>query len=99
HDFHANISPEIVEYSTALLNYKTVPHVDQRERGMKAAEILRRILNEKARPTQAIVKPPMLLNIRFHNTNVPPLAPLVQARGRLAREPKSMAASCSGGYQ
>src|SRR5262249_26141108 len=32
HDFHANISPEIVEYSTALLNYKTVPHVDQRER-------------------------------------------------------------------
>ncbi len=99
HDFHANISPEIVEHSTALLNYKTVPHVDQRERGVKAAEILNRILNGKARPTQAIVKPPMLLNIRFHNTNVPPLQPLVEETRRLEQNPKILAASFSGGYQ
>ncbi len=99
HDFHANVSPEIVEYSTALLTYKTTPHVDQFDRGMKAAEILRRILAEKARPVQALVKPPMLYNIRFHNTSVLPLAPIVEETRRLERNPKILAATVSGGYQ
>ena len=99
HDFHANIAPEIVEHSTALLTYQTCPHVDQRERGVKAAEVLHRILQSKARPTQALAKPAMLLNIRFHNTNLPPLLPIVEETRRLERDPKVLAVSFSGGYQ
>ncbi len=99
HDFHANVSPEIVKYSTALLTYQTCPHIDQRQRGLKAAEVMNRILNGKARPTQALAKPEMLLNIRFHYTSVPPLAPIVEETRRLERNPKVLAASFSGGYQ
>ncbi len=99
HDFHANISPEIVERSTALLTYKTNPHVDQRERGRKAAEIVAGIVRGKIRPVQAVAKPPMLYNIRFQNTNVEPLAPIVEESRRLERDPKILAASVTGGYQ
>ncbi len=99
HDFHANVSDEIVKHSTALLTYQTCPHVDQRQRGMKAAEVMKRILTDQARPTQALVKPSMLLNIRFHNTNLPPLAPIVEETRKLERNPKVLAASFSGGYQ
>ncbi|MBI3667872.1 MAG: M81 family metallopeptidase [Acidobacteria bacterium] len=99
HDFHANISPEIVRHSTALLTYKTCPHVDQRERGVKAAEILDRILNRQARPTQALAKPPMVYNIRYHNTSLEPLAPIVEESRRLEQNPKILAASVSAGYQ
>lgn len=99
HDFHANISPEIVQYSTALLTYKEVPHIDQRERGVKAAWIMGRILNDKARPAQAIVKPGMLYNIRYHNTNREPLLPIVTETKNLEKMPGIMAASVSAGYQ
>jgi len=99
HDFHANIAPEIVEHSTALLTYQTCPHVDQRARGLKAAELMDRILNGKARPTQALAKPAMVYNIRFQNTNLEPLAPITEASRQLEGNPKVLAASVSGGYQ
>lgn len=99
HDFHANISPEIVERTTVLLSYKTNPHVDQKERGRKAAEIMAGILAGRYRPTQALAKPGMLYNIRFQNTNVEPLRPIVEETRRLEREPGILAVSVTGGYQ
>ncbi len=99
HDFHANISPEIVELSTALLTYKTNPHVDQQERGVRAAEIMAGIVSGRIRPAQAIAKPGMLYNIRFQNTNVEPLKPIVEESRRLEQEPDVLAVSVSGGYQ
>ncbi|MBI1896916.1 MAG: M81 family metallopeptidase [Acidobacteria bacterium] len=99
HDFHANIPPEVVERSTALITYKENPHVDQRERGLKAAELLARTVAGKVRPVQRLVKPPMLYNIRFQYTSVPPLRPIVDATRELEKNPKILAASVSGGYQ
>ena len=99
HDFHANISPEIVASSTVLLGYKTNPHVDQRERGLKAAEIIARIAKGEIKPVQAIAKPPMLYNILFQNTNVDPLRPIVEETRRLEKDPRILAATVAGGYQ
>lgn len=99
HDFHANISEDIVREATALITYKTNPHIDQRERGVKAAEVLSRILRGEARPVQTIVKPPMIYNIRFQHTSVEPLKPIVEESRRLEGEPGILAASVAGGYQ
>jgi len=99
HDFHANISPEIVAGTTVLLNYKTCPHIDQKDRGRKAAEIMARITKEGVKATQVLVKPGMLYNIRFQNTNVAPLEPIVQATRELEKDKRFLAASFSGGYQ
>jgi microcystin degradation protein MlrC len=99
HDYHANISPEIVERSTVLLTYKTNPHVDQKERGNKAAEIMAGIASGRVKPAQALVKPGMLYNIRFQNTNLEPLLPIVEETRRLEKEPGVLAVSVSGGYQ
>jgi microcystin degradation protein MlrC len=99
HDFHANVAVEMIEYTDVLLGYKTNPHVDQRERGVKAAQILHRMLAGGARPTQAIAKPPMLYNIRFQNTNAEPLRPIVEETRLLETDPRILAASVLGGYQ
>ena len=99
HDFHANISPEIVEFSTALLTYKTNPHVDQKECGIHAAEIMSGIASGRLHPVQAIAKPGMLYNIRFQNTNMAPLKPIVEESRRLENVPGVLAVSVSGGYQ
>ncbi len=99
HDFHANIAPDMWKLSTALVTYKEVPHIDQKNRGLKAAEIMSGIARGRVKPTQAGVKPPMIYNIRYHHTSSEPLLPIVAETKRLEKQPKILAASVSGGYQ
>ena len=100
HDAHANVAPVEVELSTALVLYKEVPHVDQRECGLHAAEIMAKIVKEGVRPAQAIEKPPLLYNILFHNTNREPMLPLVQEARRLEKaNPRILGVSVPVGYQ
>lgn len=99
HDFHANIGEDVVAYSTALITYKENPHTDQRERGVHAACMLAGILSGELRPVQALVKPPMVYNIRYQHTRSHPLRPIVEETRRLERDPVILAASVAGGYQ
>ena len=97
-DQHANVSEQMVAESTALVIYKTTPHIDQRQRGLQAAELMMRILSDEVTPTQALAKPPMLLNIRYHNTNVPPMAPILTAAKHLETRPDVLVANVAAGY-
>jgi microcystin degradation protein MlrC len=99
HDFHANVSAQVVAACDALVIYKTNPHVDQRERGLQAAGIMARLVRGEIRPTQALVKPDMLLNILYHNTSREPLCPIMEAAANLEARPGVLAASVAGGYQ
>ncbi|MCC6586179.1 MAG: M81 family metallopeptidase [Bryobacterales bacterium] len=100
HDYHANVSPEIVRDSTVLITYKQNPHLDTKDRGVQAARLLGRTLKGEIKPVQAIVKPPMIYNIIFQNTYAEPYKPIREASEKLEREnPKVLAASVPGGYQ
>lgn len=99
HDFHANVSEQVVELSTALIIYKSYPHLDHRERGLQAASLIVRTIKGEIRPVQALVKPPMLLNIVHQNTNVPPMDGVMEAVRSLEEQPAILAASMAGGYQ
>ncbi len=99
HDFHANVSEEIVELSTALIIYKSNPHLDHRERGLQAASVIARTIKAEIKPAQALVKPPVLLNIVRQNTNMPPMDGIMEAARALEEQPAIVAASVAGGYQ
>ena len=97
-DQHTNVSEQMVAESTALVIYKTTPHIDQRQRGLQAAELMMRILRDEVTPTQALAKPPMLLNILYHNTNVPPMKPILTAAKQLEDHPNILVANVAAGY-
>jgi len=99
HDFHANITPEIVQLSNALLTYKECPHIDTKQCGIQAARIMAEIVQGKVKPVQAVEKPPMLYNLVFQYTKQPPLLPIVEESRRLEQNPKILAVSVAGGYQ
>jgi microcystin degradation protein MlrC len=61
HDFHANVSEEIVNLTTALITYKECPHLDAKDRGLQAARIMANVVSGKVKPVQALVKPPYAL--------------------------------------
>jgi microcystin degradation protein MlrC len=74
-DFHANVTPAMVQAATLLHGYKTYPHVDMEVRGREAAERLRDVVAGRVRPTVAFRQPPLL----------PPIAGQLTARGPMRR--------------
>ena len=99
HDFHANISREIVAETTAVIPYKQTPHLDAKERGIHSARILADTIRGKVKPVSAIEKPELFYNIIFQNTYAEPLKPIVDETLRMEQNPKILAASVTGGYQ
>lgn len=99
HDFHANIPPGAVELSDALITYQQNPHVDTKQRGIRAASILARMLAGEVRPRQALVKPPLLWNIIHQHTAQEPLKSITNASIELESCPGILAASVAGGFQ
>ncbi len=97
-DHHANVSQQMVDKSTALVIYKTNPHIDQRHRGIQAAELMMRILRDEVIPTQALAKPPMLLNILYQNTSAEPMHSIMNAAKRLESNANILVANVAAGY-
>src|SRR4029077_20072768 len=46
-DFHTNMTPEMVRYSSAMFGYPTYPHIDMADTGSRAAQLLDRLLKER----------------------------------------------------
>ena len=93
HDYHGNVPAQLVQDATALIIYKTCPHIDQPERGLQAAELIARTVRGEIKPTSAIVKPEVLFNIAFHNTSSGPMKPLMDAAIALEDQPGVLAVS------
>jgi microcystin degradation protein MlrC len=71
-DLHANLSSRMVEACDAMVAYRTNPHLDQRARGIEAAQLMARILAGSVRPTQAACLAPMAINIERQHTESEP---------------------------
>ncbi|HEY2032154.1 MAG TPA: M81 family metallopeptidase [Rhizomicrobium sp.] len=71
-DLHANVTAEMVELATALIVYRTYPHIDMAECGRKAAHLLHGILNGKPIPEKAFRKLPFLIPPVWQCTTIEP---------------------------
>lgn len=74
-DLHAYVTERMIQHATAMVPYLTFPHMDQRETGMRAASVLRRVL-AGARPVASLVRLPMITGGELQSTFVPPLEPI-----------------------
>ena len=97
-DLHANISPGMAAHSTAIVAYRSNPHLDQRERGLEAAGLLDRILKGRARPVQALETPPMLIRISSQYTAEQPAKGLYDDLAEALAWPGIVSASVAMGF-
>jgi microcystin degradation protein MlrC len=80
-DLHANVTQQMTDLVTALVGYRTWPHVDQAERGQEAADLLLATIRGVVRPIVALSKPRMILQVENGQTDTGPMAQLMsQAR-------------------
>src|SRR5437764_10284517 len=96
-DLHANPSDKMVQNCTALIGYKTYPHVDMYAVGKQVGEILLRALYGKIRPVMAWGRRPLLAQTLRMGTDDEPMKSLIAAaRGAEARG--LLAATVFGGF-
>jgi microcystin degradation protein MlrC len=46
-DYHTNLTPEMVRHASAMIGYRTYPHIDMAATGGRAARLLDRLLNDR----------------------------------------------------
>src|SRR5439155_9265060 len=46
-DYHTNMTPEMVRHASAMVGYRTYPHIDMAATGGRAARLLDRLLTER----------------------------------------------------
>lgn len=75
-DLHANVSQRMIDSVNATIAYRTNPHLDQRTRGIEAANLLARTLRNEMCPTHAAAFPPISINIERQLTTESPCTEL-----------------------
>jgi microcystin degradation protein MlrC len=77
-DLHSNTTQQMVDLSTALVAFRTYPHVDMAETGRRAAGVLDRILRDGTPPVKAFRKLPFLVPIVWQCTSIEPANSIYQ---------------------
>ncbi|MBZ4191397.1 M81 family metallopeptidase [Niabella beijingensis] len=85
-DPHANVSLLMIEKTNALFAYATNPHLDQRATGIKAAQLLKRLLFENTVFRQRLIQLPLSISIEQQNTNCEPCLSLYREVQRTAAD-------------
>ena len=67
-DMHCNLHAAMVENCTVLAGYRTYPHIDMRETGLRAGRVLARALKGQLRPAMAWGNRPMLPHVMRQGT-------------------------------
>jgi microcystin degradation protein MlrC len=95
-DFHANISAGMYRHASAMVVYRTYPHVDMAATGQRAARLLRRITDHG--PLRgAMAHSPFLIPLTWQCTLAGPMAELIA--DAMALESRGVASvSLAGGF-
>lgn len=97
-DYHANVSELMASNADALVGYQTYPHIDQRERGLLAADLMARTVRGAIRPVVAIARPPMILNLLGQDTSREPMRTLMALAREAERRPGLLSVSLMAGF-
>jgi microcystin degradation protein MlrC len=97
-DMHANIVSEMVETVDAMVAYHTAPHIDAYETGVRAAEMLLRILKDNIEPKIGFTKIPFLLPGEMAQTERDPMKSMMRMVEDLEETPDVLSASLAVGH-
>jgi microcystin degradation protein MlrC len=85
-DFHANVSQQMAGLATALVSFRTYPHVDMAESGARAARCLHDLIG-RPRPAHVLEQLDFLMPLTSQSTLVDPMRSLMDEAIALDRTP------------
>jgi microcystin degradation protein MlrC len=97
-DFHGNVCPTMADFANIIVGYQTYPHIDQRQRGLLAAQLLARAVKQEIRPVTAVVAVPMFINLLGQDTARTPMSTLMAMARTEEAKPKMLSMSVMAGF-
>ncbi|HEU0155391.1 MAG TPA: M81 family metallopeptidase [Stellaceae bacterium] len=97
-DLHANVTQRMADNASALIAYRTYPHIDQYERAWQGAELLERAMRGEVRPRTVIARRPMIYGLDHGRTQRGPMAELIARGAVLEGGGEALAVSICAGF-
>jgi microcystin degradation protein MlrC len=82
-DLHVNVTQRMQENATAMIAYRTYPHIDMADTGGRVAGYLKRLLDGAPRPQLASVRLPFLIPLQAQSTMMEPNSSIYRELERL----------------
>jgi microcystin degradation protein MlrC len=97
-DLHANVTQQMADNASALIAFRTYPHIDQYERAWQGAELLERAMQGEVKPKTVIARRPMMYGLDWGRTQRGPMAELIARGEALEQSGQALAVSISAGF-
>jgi microcystin degradation protein MlrC len=97
-DLHANVTQMMADNASALIAFRTYPHIDQFERAWQGAELLERAMAGEVRPRTVIARRPMIYGLDWGRTQVGPMAELIRRGEALEAAGDALLVSICAGF-
>jgi microcystin degradation protein MlrC len=97
-DLHANVTQHMAGNASALIAYRTYPHIDQYERAWQGAELLERAMHGEIRPKTVIARRPMIYGLDHGRTQRGPMAELIARGEALESSGEALVVSICAGF-
>ncbi len=97
-DLHANVTRAMCDLANIIVSYKTYPHIDMREAGRHAGQILHRTMKNEINPRTIRVHRPMLDEINGGRTDIGPMIERVAQARAYEKQPGVYAVSINSGF-
>ena len=97
-DLHANVTQKMADNASALIAFRTYPHIDQYERAWQGAELLQRAMHGEVKPKTVIARRPMIYGLDRGRTQKGPMAELIARGEALENAGKALVVSVCAGF-
>ena len=84
-DFHSNTTPGMMEHASALVGYRTYPHVDMADTGRRTARHLDRLLGGSGAAHGAFRQVPFMIPLNWQCTTSEPMRSIMAMRDEVER--------------
>ena len=82
-DFHSNTTPEMMERASALVGYRTYPHIDMADTGRRTARYLGGLLKGSGAVHKAFRQLPFMIPLTWQCTTSEPMRSIIAMRDEL----------------
>jgi microcystin degradation protein MlrC len=97
-DLHANVTEAMADNASALIAFRTYPHVDMYERAWQGADLLERAMAGEVRPRTVIARRPMIYGLDRGRHQKGPMAELIARGEALEQAGEALAVSICAGF-
>jgi len=97
-DPHANVGEQMCALADIIVSFKTYPHIDMRDTGRQAGEILQRTMAGEIKPRTIRVSRPMLEEVNGGRTDIGPMIERIATARAYEEQADVFAVSINAGF-